>query len=236
LAPTNAVRAELAELLEAAPGRIGDVYRLTTRGLTPQEVAAELGVATSGFVSNKRAVARAMLDGDLPRGPSMAREVIGGVRKVIGPAELTPDTADYVRKLLSALKAVAQGNPRWTVSRTGVTTGAPSPGRRLHSTTSLRHQVEDQLRSRTRDLADAIHDQLGLECDDYLRVSAGTSPLDALQRLVQFETTSRTTRALHAAGRMDLSIESQVLQWTDLPLAADLTDSARGRLDYWSGS
>jgi hypothetical protein len=85
-------------------------------------------------------------------------------------------------------------------------------------------------------LVDARQAELGLECDDYLRVSAGTSPLDALQRLVQFETTSRTTRALHADGRMDLSIEAQVLEWSDLPLATDLTDSARGRLDYWSSS
>ena len=35
---------------------------------------------------------------------------------------------------------------------------------------------------------------------------------------------------------MDLSIEAQVLEWSDLPLATDLMDSARGRLDYWSST
>jgi hypothetical protein len=237
LPPTEGVKSELAALLEAEPGRIGEVYRLTDRGMTPPQIAAELGVSSSGFVSNYRAIARALLEAHLPSGPSMARQVISGIHKVTGRAQLTTDAADHVSHLLEALDGVAQGDPRWTVSRSNITSSVsgaspqPSP-----SKDSLREQVEEQLRTRTRDLVDAIHAQLDLECDDYLRVSVGASPLDALQRLVQFETTSRTTRALHAAGRMDLSIETQVLEWTDLPLAADLTDSARGRLDYWSTS
>lgn len=236
LVPTEAAKRELAALLEAEPGRIGEVYRLTSRGMTPPQIAAELGVSSSGFVSNYRAIARALLEGHLPSGPSMARQVIGGVHKVTGRAQLTPEASDHVRQLLKALNDVAQGDPRWTVSRTNVATSAQAPASPPSTAGSLRRQVEEQLRSRVRGLAEAIHDQLELEADDYLRVSAGASPLDALQRLVQFETTSRTTRALHSAGRMDLSIEAQVLQWDDLPLAADLTDSARGRLHYWSAS
>jgi hypothetical protein len=237
MAPTEAVAGEFAALLEAEPGRIGEVYRLTRRGMRPPQIAAELGVSSSGFVSNYRAIARALLEGHLPSGPSMARQVIGGVHKVTARAQLTPEASDHVRQLLEALDEVAQGDSRRTVSRTNVATiSTQAPASSPRTAGSLRHQVEEQLRSRVRDLVEAIHDQLELEADDYLRVSAGGSPLDALQRLVQFETTSRTTRALHSAGRMDLSIEAQVLQWDDLPLAADLIDSARGRLGYWSAS
>ena len=237
LTPNEDVRNELATLLETEQGRIGEVYRLTSRGMTPPQIAAELGVSSSGFVSNYRAIARALLEGHLPTGPTMARQVIGGVHKVTGRAQLSDEATEYQRLLLQALEEVAQGDRRWTLSRTDTSSAAKAPmslpSPREHS---LGEQVEEELRKRTRDLVDAIRAELDLECDDYLRVSAGASPLDALQRLVQFETTSRTTRALHAVGRMDLSIEAQVLEWSDLPLATDLMDSARGRLDYWSST
>lgn len=238
LTPGEDVRNELAALLEAEQGRIGEVYRLTTRGMTPPQIAAELGVSSSGFVSNYRAIARALLEGRLPTGPTMARQVFSGVHKVIGRARLSDEATAYQRQLLQALDEVAQGDRRWTLSRTDTPTAAKSPislpsQPKEHS---LREQVEEELRRRTRELVDAIRVELDLECDDYLRVGAGASPLDALQRLVQFETTSRTTRALHAVGHMDLSIEAQVLQWSDLPLATDLSDSARGRLVYWSST
>ena len=181
--PTEPVGTELAALLEAEQGRIGEVYRLTNRGMTPPQIAAELGVSSSGFVSNYRAIARALLR------PIYRRPVHGaaGDRRGAqgdGRAQLTADAADHVRRLIAALDEVAQGEPRRPVSRTNVTSGLSvtspqsiSPGR------SLRERVEEQLRSRTRDLVDVIQAELDLECDDYLRVSAGTSPLDALQRL-----------------------------------------------------
>jgi FAD synthase len=67
-AASKAVRAELVQMLEADGTRLGEVYRLTQRGLDGPAIAAELGVPTANFVVNNRTIARANLDGKLPSG------------------------------------------------------------------------------------------------------------------------------------------------------------------------
>ena len=70
--PTDDVRAELAVLLEADESRLGEVYRGLRRGLDAGTIADELGVATSNFVWNYERLVRALLDGDLPKAPTVA--------------------------------------------------------------------------------------------------------------------------------------------------------------------
>lgn len=231
-APEPDVRAELATLIEADQSRLGDVYRLTGRGLTPPQIAQELGVDSSGFVSNYRSIARALLDGNMPSGPSMAKQVASSVRGLTRSAQLSGDARAYINDLIDQLETAAAGKPRWTVRGTGGTPASTpmEPG----TNGSLREQVDAELRAGAADLVQTIGDAVRLEADDYHRIVAATSALDALVRLVQVQATSRTTKALHEAGRLDLSLEAAVLEWAkDLPLANDVVEGARGRLDYW---
>lgn len=230
--PSPEVRAELAALIEADQSRLGDVYRMTARGLTPPQIAQELGVDSSGFVSNNRSIAKALVEGTMPSGPSVAKQVASSVRGLMRKARVSTQARSYVDDLLAALEEAAGGKPRWTTQRGPASGAAPQPA--PTSEGSLREQVELQLRSKAATLVATIRVEVNLDADDYYRVASATSALDALVRLVQVQATSRTTRDLHRAGRLELSLESAVVQWaSDLPLTADLVEAARGRLEYW---
>ncbi len=231
-APSPDVRVELASLIEADRSRLGDVYRLTERGLTPPQIAQELGVDSSGFVSNYRSIARALLDGSMPSGPSMAKQIASSIRALSRGQSISSAARAYLDQLQSELETAAGVKPRWTVRGRATPT---SPAQALTQTKdSLREQVDGELRARAAQLIEMIRDGVELEADDYHRIVAARSALDALVRLVQVQATGRTTKALHQAGRLDLSLEAAVLQWAeDLPLTIDLVESARGRLDYW---
>lgn len=232
-APSPEVRAELAALVEEDQSRLGDVYRLTARGLTPPEIAKELGVDSSGFVSNYRSIARALLEGTMPSGPSTAKQAAGGVRGLTRNARVSSQARSYLDELLDALEAAANGQPRWTTTRQGARPDpAPRPG--APSAGSLRERVDEDLRARATELVRQIRAETTLEADDYQAITVGTFALDSIARLVSTLSTSRTTKALHEVGRLDLSLEQAVIEWAaDLPLATDLVESARGRLNYW---
>jgi hypothetical protein len=230
--PSPDVRAELAKLIDADRSRLGEVYRLTERGLTPPQIAQELGVGSSGFVSNNRSVARALLHGRMPSGPSIAKQIASGVRGLTRSADISNDARAYLDQLLDELEMAAGGKPRWT-NRGAISSPASAPPE-TRTAYSLREQMDAELRTRATELVEMIGDALQLEADDYHRIVAAKSALDALARLVQVQATSRTTKALHQAGRLELSLEAAVLEWAqDLPLTTDLVESARGRLDYW---
>src|SRR5262249_6030040 len=145
---------------------------------------------------------------------------------------LSGDARAYIDALIDQLETAATGVPRWKARGTDGTPGSTRTEDRIAGT--LREQVDAELRARAAYLVQTIGDALRLEADDYQRIVAATSALDALVRLVQVQATSRTTKALHQAGRLDLSLEAAVLEWAkDLPLANDVVESARGRLDYW---
>lgn len=64
--PSKAVHDELEALIRRDEKRLGQVYRLLDRGLSGDQIAAELGVDSSGFVSNQRNIAKALLEGRVP--------------------------------------------------------------------------------------------------------------------------------------------------------------------------
>src|SRR3954447_19477287 len=76
LTPSVDVRRELERLLDQDQTRVGQVYRLERRGLSPDQIAKELGVSTSGFVSNARTMARGILEGHVPSGPAASQQVL----------------------------------------------------------------------------------------------------------------------------------------------------------------
>lgn len=229
--PSDDVRTELRAAIAQDRKVLGEVYPLLERGLSAQEIARRLGKNTAGFVSNNRTIVRAILEGVIPRGPKIAGQTAGAVRRVASTPGLSAGARSHLDAVLEELaSAAAVQTPR----QQRPAPSAPQPGLSASRGTNLRSQVDETVRTRTDDLTQRIRTEASVDADDYYRVCSDAFALDELELLVVVEKTSRTTRALHAAGRLDLSIEQAVLDWaSDLPLTSDLVKSARGRLDYW---
>lgn len=221
--PSSAVRAELVQMLEADSTRLGDVYRLTQRDMDGPAIAAELGVPTANFVVNNRTIARAILDGKLPSGSVIERVVAGAVRARLRRVELSDAARTYLEGLVGELEPDAPADAP-----------AAQPRSDAAETTSLRAQTDAAIRARAKALIHRIKTEAGIDADDYHGVVAASFALDHLIDLVERQSSSRTTRELAAAGKLELSIEQALLVWaSDLPLSSAMVASAHGRLDYW---
>jgi IS30 family transposase len=229
--PSDDVRAELQVAIAQDRKVLGEVYPLLERGMSNQEIARELGRNTPGFVSNNRTHVRAILEGVTSRRATMAGQTAGAVRRVASTPGLSAGARSYLRAVLEELdSAAAVQAPR----QQRPSPSAPQPGLSETRGTTLRSQVDETVRTRTDDLTQRIRTEASLDADDYYRACSAAFALDGVEHLVVVEKTSRTTLALHAAGRLDLSIEQAVLDWaSDLPLTSDLVKSARSRLAYW---
>ena len=102
--PTDDVRAELAVLLEADESRLGEVYRGLRRGLDAGTIADELGVATSNFVWNYERLVRALLDGDLPKAPTVALGAARKLRAILKSSHLSGAARSYLETNLQELE------------------------------------------------------------------------------------------------------------------------------------
>lgn len=71
---TTDVQLEIRKAFEVDDTRMGDVWRATAAGKTPDQIADELGTQTSTFVSKYLRFARAIETGDLPSAPTMIRQ------------------------------------------------------------------------------------------------------------------------------------------------------------------
>lgn len=226
--PSPKVRKELERLLSADQTRLGQVYRLDQDGLDPPAIAAELGVKTSNFVVNNRTIARAFLDGTLPSGPVIRGVVAGAIRTRAKTQGLSNDARAY---LMGVLEQLAPADER------GASEQAPpasARSRAVGGNVTLRDQVDEELRRRTRELALAIRDATGIAAEDYHAVVSASFALDTVTRMVTRQSTGPTTKRLQSMGRLDLSLEQAVVDWAgDLPLATDIVDAAKGRLSYW---
>ncbi|WP_068430402.1 GIY-YIG nuclease family protein [Rhodococcus kyotonensis] len=100
----GSVRAEIAALLERDETRLGDVYKLTRENKSPAEIAEALGVATSGFVSNYRAILSALLDGEMPSSTTIAGQIASRVRTWLKRTELSAEAQQYLDDLQSRLQ------------------------------------------------------------------------------------------------------------------------------------
>lgn len=93
-------REEIDAALKADPGRLGDVFR---RGDDPSgEIASELGVLTSGFVSNYRRHIVAIRKGKIPTKISTALETARAVRGFLKRHEELSDDAQNALKEIEA--------------------------------------------------------------------------------------------------------------------------------------
>ncbi len=104
--PSAEVAQELRLMLEEDDSRLGDVYRLLSDGLSPQEIATELGVSTHNFVSNYSSILGAVLDGKFPKGPSLLAQIASKLRSLLKNDDLSDDTQDYLQRQLAAIAAL----------------------------------------------------------------------------------------------------------------------------------
>ncbi len=72
-------RDEIGLLIAESEGRIGDVYRLDREGLSAEQIAERLNVATQGFVYSYRYMIEAALDGKGTTGDARRRQAISAL-------------------------------------------------------------------------------------------------------------------------------------------------------------
>ena len=86
-----------------------------------------------------------------------------------------------------------------------------------------------------KDLVERIRLEAGIEAIDYWAVVTSDSPIDVVVRLIRSRAEDGTFKQLADAGRLDLSLDSAVIDWTDdLPLQQDVVEEATARRDWFS--
>src|SRR5690242_1083459 len=81
--PSPAVRAEFEQVLQADTSLIGDVWRRTQAGETPEEIQSARDAGRPNFVWNYRRIIDALLEGDLPSAPTVALAVARKFRSLL---------------------------------------------------------------------------------------------------------------------------------------------------------
>jgi CBS domain-containing protein len=118
--PSDEVRKELREYLEADSTRIGEMYRLTEEGLDSDAIAERLGKGAGGQWKYARMV-RALLDGDLPTAPTIARQAADRYRTVLKMPGLSAATRAYLQTNLDELNRRAGDDPAYLLDGKRVT-------------------------------------------------------------------------------------------------------------------
>ena len=74
---------EVQEALERDNTRLGEVWRGRKEGKSPNVISEELNVSTSGFVYTNLSYIRAIIEGDVSRSPTMAKQIGGALRSFL---------------------------------------------------------------------------------------------------------------------------------------------------------
>ncbi len=103
------LRDELADALRNNEGQLGKVFALLEEGKTTNRELVEGGAAANqGAAANLRVTVKAVLDGVLPKGPSVAaqsRRSIGGVLR--DNPDLSTSAREHLEQLRDELEAIA---------------------------------------------------------------------------------------------------------------------------------
>lgn len=102
--PNDEVRAELEAFLEDDQSRLGQVYRALQRDLDAGAIAAELEIGTSSFVWNYERIIKAVLDGNLPKAPTVALGAARRYRSILKSARLSAAARSYLETNLRELE------------------------------------------------------------------------------------------------------------------------------------
>jgi len=103
-------REEVQQFISGDDRRLGDVFRLTRDGLSPEQIADHLNVSTSGFVYSYRRVINAALDGKTSNAPSVQAKVASALRSLIarGRDQLSLEALQLLQRNLNAIERAAE--------------------------------------------------------------------------------------------------------------------------------
>lgn len=106
-----ALRIELHTLLKAAPGQLGSAYaaRLAHPAAGPTQLLQHTDAANVGALSNRLAVVNAVLNKQMPGGPSTARQAAASVRGLLRRA-VDEAARKHLTEVLTSLEELA-ANP-----------------------------------------------------------------------------------------------------------------------------
>jgi hypothetical protein len=100
----DSVRAEIVAVIEADDTGLGDVWRRTHAGQTPDEIREARGTLRTTFVWNYTRTARAIADGDLPTASTVALTASRTLRRLLKENPFTPATRDVLEERLAELE------------------------------------------------------------------------------------------------------------------------------------
>jgi hypothetical protein len=100
----DTTRLELEAMLEADDTLLGEVYRRTNAGETPEQIQAARGAERPNFVWTYQRWIRAILEGDLPTSPSVALGTARKFRSILKQKTLTPSTRTELERRLRILE------------------------------------------------------------------------------------------------------------------------------------
>jgi len=103
----NAIRAEIEAVLVAEEGGLGDVWRRTQAGETPDQIRIARGAERPNFVWSYNRTARALLDGDLPTAPTVALGTARTFRRILKENEFSPEARSELERRLAILESRA---------------------------------------------------------------------------------------------------------------------------------
>lgn len=105
--PVGEIREELERALDADSSLLGEVFRSLRDGMTPDQIQAARGAATTGFVWSYQRAHTALLDGDLPTAPSVARQVAQSFRRLLRRDGLSAPAQELLASNLEILEGRA---------------------------------------------------------------------------------------------------------------------------------
>jgi T5orf172 domain len=103
----DAVRAEIVAVIEADETGLGDVWRRTRDGQTPDEIREARGAQKPNFVWNYSRTARAIVDGDLPAASTVALTASRTLRRLLKENVFSPATRQVLEERLTELERLA---------------------------------------------------------------------------------------------------------------------------------
>ncbi|MFV0458909.1 MAG: hypothetical protein ACK5MT_09115 [Actinomycetales bacterium] len=101
------VRAELVAALLEDESRLGEVYRYLGEGLTAEEIAVRMEIASPGHAENYAQQVDAILDGRLPLNSHLASHTAGRLRRWQQSKTWTPPAREHLDSLLAGLENIA---------------------------------------------------------------------------------------------------------------------------------
>ena len=104
LTPSDLVRIEIETYLTADDSLLGEVWRLTRKGLSDDEIRLARGAANPNFIWNYRRHIDSLLLGTLSDGPAMLRNNSQIFKRVLKHASLSEEARQYLKQMLEEME------------------------------------------------------------------------------------------------------------------------------------